>query len=69
MFELPLAIALDADRYRVARHSIRGVEVDSWELSFGQHTVWGATAGMLANLCDVFGGRTVAERSAGGHNA
>jgi 8-oxo-dGTP pyrophosphatase MutT (NUDIX family) len=69
VFELPLAIALDAGRYRVARHSIRGVEVDSWELSFGQYTVWGATAGMLANLCDVFGGRSVAERSAGGHNA
>ena len=64
VFELPLAIALAADRYRVARRSIRGVEIDSWELSFGQYTIWGATAGMLANLCDVFGGH-----GAGGHAA
>jgi 8-oxo-dGTP pyrophosphatase MutT (NUDIX family) len=56
VFELPLAIALAADRYRVGRRSIRGIEVDSWELSYGQYTIWGATAGMLAHLCDVFGG-------------
>jgi 8-oxo-dGTP pyrophosphatase MutT (NUDIX family) len=58
VFELPLAIALASDRYRVARRTIRGVEVDSWELSFGQYTIWGATAGMLANLRDVFGGHS-----------
>jgi 8-oxo-dGTP pyrophosphatase MutT (NUDIX family) len=56
VFELPLAIALAADRYRVARRSIRGVEVDSWELSFDQYTIWGATAGMLANLREIFVG-------------
>jgi 8-oxo-dGTP pyrophosphatase MutT (NUDIX family) len=55
VFELPLAIALAADRYRVGRRMLRGFEVDSWELSYGQYTIWGATAGMLANLCDVFG--------------
>jgi len=54
VFELPLAIAFAADRYRVARRSIRGVEVDSWELSFDQYTIWGATAGMLANLREIF---------------
>jgi 8-oxo-dGTP pyrophosphatase MutT (NUDIX family) len=54
VFELPLAIALAADRYRVARRSIRGVEIDSWELSFDQYTIWGATAGMLANLREIF---------------
>ena len=54
VFELPLAIALAADRYRVTRRSIRGVDVDSWELSFDQYTIWGATAGMLANLREIF---------------
>jgi 8-oxo-dGTP pyrophosphatase MutT (NUDIX family) len=54
VFELPLAIALSAANYRVARRTIREVEVDTWELSFGQYNIWGATAGMLANLREVF---------------
>ena len=53
VFELPLAIALAADRYRVGR--IRGVDVDTWELSFGQYNIWGATAGILAHLRERFG--------------
>jgi 8-oxo-dGTP pyrophosphatase MutT (NUDIX family) len=55
VFELPLAIALAADRYRVGRRSIRGVDVDTWELSFGQYNIWGATAGILAHLRERFG--------------
>jgi 8-oxo-dGTP pyrophosphatase MutT (NUDIX family) len=55
VFELPLAIALAADSYRVVRRSIRGVEVETWELSFGHHNIWGATAGILAHLRDRFG--------------
>jgi 8-oxo-dGTP pyrophosphatase MutT (NUDIX family) len=54
VFELPLAIALSAERYRVARRTIRGVEVETWELSFGAYNIWGATAGMLANLREMF---------------
>jgi 8-oxo-dGTP pyrophosphatase MutT (NUDIX family) len=57
VFELPLALALAADRYRVGRRSIRGVEVDSWELPFGQYIIWGATAGMLATLREVVAGQ------------
>ena len=55
VFELPLAIALLAANYRVGRRTIREVEVDTWELSFGQYNIWGATAGILANLREVFG--------------
>ena len=54
VFELPLAIALTEDTYRVGRRTIRGVEVDTWELTFGRHIIWGATAGILANLREVF---------------
>jgi 8-oxo-dGTP pyrophosphatase MutT (NUDIX family) len=54
VFELPLAIALAAHSYRVSRRNIRGVDVDTWELTFGQHNIWGATAGMLAHLCERF---------------
>jgi 8-oxo-dGTP pyrophosphatase MutT (NUDIX family) len=54
VFELPLAIALAAHSYRVSRRSIRGVDVDTWELTFGDHNIWGATAGMLAHLRERF---------------
>jgi 8-oxo-dGTP pyrophosphatase MutT (NUDIX family) len=54
VFELPLAIALAADSYRVSRRSIRGVDVDTWELSFGRYNIWGATAGILAHLRERF---------------
>jgi 8-oxo-dGTP pyrophosphatase MutT (NUDIX family) len=54
VFELPLAIALAADSYRVSRRSIRGVDVDTWELTFGDYNIWGATAGMLAHLRERF---------------
>ena len=55
VFELPLAIALAANSYRVGRRSIRGVDVDTWELCFGQYNIWGATAGILAHLRERFG--------------
>jgi 8-oxo-dGTP pyrophosphatase MutT (NUDIX family) len=55
VFELPLAMALSAQNYRIARRTIREVEVETWELAFGQYIIWGATAGILANLCEVFG--------------
>jgi 8-oxo-dGTP pyrophosphatase MutT (NUDIX family) len=54
VFELPLALALTADNYRVGRRTIREVEVDTWELSFGPYNIWGATAGILANLRELF---------------
>ena len=58
VFELPLAAALAADSYRLGRRTLRDVEVDSWELPYGPYQIWGATAGMLANLCEVFGARS-----------
>jgi 8-oxo-dGTP pyrophosphatase MutT (NUDIX family) len=54
VFELPLAYVLSAANYRVGRRVIGGVDVDTWELSFGQYNIWGATAGILANLREVF---------------
>lgn len=55
VFELPLAVALAADSYSISRRSIRGVEVDTWELTFGRYHIWGATAGILAHLRERFG--------------
>lgn len=50
VFELPLAFALNAANYRVRSGIARGVEVDTWELPYGERQIWGATAGILANL-------------------
>jgi 8-oxo-dGTP pyrophosphatase MutT (NUDIX family) len=58
VFELPLAFVLSAANYRVRRRAIGEVDVDTWELPFGQYNVWGATAGILANLREVFAEET-----------
>lgn len=50
-FEVPLAFLLDADNHQ------RNVVVDGgrvrhyYAFSFGDHYIWGATAGMAMNLC------------------
>jgi 8-oxo-dGTP pyrophosphatase MutT (NUDIX family) len=56
VFELPLAVVLRADSYRVGRRMLGGLEVSSWELAFGQYHIWGATAGILANLREAYAG-------------
>lgn len=56
VFELPLAFVLTAANYRVGRRAIGEVDVDTWELSFGRYNIWGATAGILAHLREVFAG-------------
>jgi 8-oxo-dGTP pyrophosphatase MutT (NUDIX family) len=49
-FELPLAFVLATSNYRVRRRSLREVQLEVWELPFGDRVIWGATAGMLAQL-------------------
>ena len=44
---------------RRAPRRMRGLEFEIWELPFGERNIWGATAGILANL------REVLERGAG----
>lgn len=56
VFELPLAFALARENYRVRSGVLRGVEFDTWELPFGEHHIWGATAGILANLRELLCG-------------
>jgi len=50
VFELPLAFALTAGNYRSRPGRTRGLEFEIWELPFGERNIWGATAGILANL-------------------
>ena len=56
VFELPLALALAIESYRAQQRLMRDLEVDVWELTFGEHQIWGATAGILMNLCEVVSG-------------
>jgi len=56
VFELPLALALAIESYRAQQRVMRDLEVDVWELTFGEHQIWGATAGILMNLCEVVSG-------------
>jgi 8-oxo-dGTP pyrophosphatase MutT (NUDIX family) len=56
VFELPLALALAIESYRAQQRTMRDFEVDVWELPFGEYHIWGATAGILVNLCEVVSG-------------
>jgi 8-oxo-dGTP pyrophosphatase MutT (NUDIX family) len=52
VFELPLAFALTADNYR-SRPGRTGAQFEIWALPYGERNIWGATAGILANLREV----------------
>lgn len=52
VFEVPLAFVLDERNY-VRRTVFRGERrLPYWALQHGEHTIWGATAGMLRNLIE-----------------
>jgi 8-oxo-dGTP pyrophosphatase MutT (NUDIX family) len=52
-FELPLAFAMAAVNYRARRRKLRDIEMEVWELPYGEHVIWGATARILAQLRDL----------------
>lgn len=49
-FVLPFASLLDTTNERAETRSIGGIEVPVRDLQFGEHRIWGATAGMLFAL-------------------
>jgi 8-oxo-dGTP pyrophosphatase MutT (NUDIX family) len=53
VFELPLAFALTAGNYRSRPGRGYGPDFEIWELPYGERNIWGATAGILANLREV----------------
>ncbi len=52
VFEAPLSHVFDARHHRPRRHRFRGtdVEVELVDIPYGEHNIWGATAGMLLTL-------------------
>jgi 8-oxo-dGTP pyrophosphatase MutT (NUDIX family) len=53
IFELPLAFVLDPTNHRLASRVFEGRMRYFYEMPWGEHYIWGATAGMLVNLSEV----------------
>ncbi|MGF1629924.1 MAG: CoA pyrophosphatase [Kiloniellaceae bacterium] len=53
IFEVPLAFFLDPANRALHSRTFRGAERFFYAYPFGDYYIWGATAGILSNLCDV----------------
>ena len=53
VFEVPLMFVLDRRNHERRTGFWRGRERTYFAMPYGEHFIWGATAGMLINLCDV----------------
>ena len=62
VFEVPLAFILDAANHRRATRELNGRTVGYYVIEHHGHTIWGATAGMLVNLCRSLGADSGAPR-------
>ena len=51
VFEIPMEIVLDPRAYQRKSLSREGLILPFYELNWGGYRVWGATAGMLRDLC------------------
>jgi 8-oxo-dGTP pyrophosphatase MutT (NUDIX family) len=61
VFEVPLAFILDPVNRQRHSYDFNGVLRHYWAFPYGERYIWGATAGMLVNLCDVLTGSPEAE--------
>lgn len=57
VFEVPLAFVLDRRNHRLESRLFKGRERQFYVMPYESRYIWGATAGMLVNLCDVLDGR------------
>jgi 8-oxo-dGTP pyrophosphatase MutT (NUDIX family) len=55
-FEVPLAFVLDRRNYRIESRVYKELERQFYVLPYQDRYIWGATAGMLVNLCEVLTG-------------
>jgi len=55
-FEAPLRHLLDPATHARRRHRLGDEEIETFDLPWGDHNIWGATAGMLLTLMEVLGG-------------
>lgn len=57
IFEVPLSFLLNRDNHQRCTAEFEGATRHFWAMPYGRHFIWGATAGMLINLCDVLDAR------------
>ncbi len=50
VFEVPLAFLLDTRNHRRRTREFQGQTVGFYEMPYGSHYIWGATAGMIVGL-------------------
>ena len=55
VFEVPLSVFADSDRYRCAETTFLGEEHRVYFFDYGPHTIWGATARILHRLAELAG--------------
>ncbi len=63
IFDLPLSLVLDRSRYKVGACDYEGRHREFYYLEHEEQFIWGATAGMLLNLCLRFARTTKANSS------
>jgi 8-oxo-dGTP pyrophosphatase MutT (NUDIX family) len=51
VFEVPLAFLLDARNHQRHMREFQGQSVGYYAMPYGDRNIWGATAGMVVNLC------------------
>lgn len=51
IFEVPLGFLLDPRNHRRRTREYQGQTVGFYEMPYGERYIWGATAGMIVNLC------------------
>lgn len=57
IFEVPLRFLLDRRNHERCSAEFEGRTRFFWAMPYGRHFIWGATAGMLINLCDILDGQ------------
>jgi 8-oxo-dGTP pyrophosphatase MutT (NUDIX family) len=55
-FEVPLEILLDPGSMQLRHKRFMGVKLPFFEMPWGEHLIWGATAAMLVNFRDMLRG-------------
>jgi len=57
IFEVPLGFLLDRDNHQRCSVEFEGATRYFWAMPYGGHFIWGATAGMVRNFCDILDAR------------
>jgi len=52
-FELPLSVLMDPANHRASTRRIGDIDVAVRDVQFGEHRIWGATAGILFSLYEL----------------